>query len=169
MSIFVNGSTDPDIRQFWMASTSPSSCRSVHTVLQMLTFGSFELHHYHHHHHHVDMCTQFYRFWHPVGSSLRCDVHICKPFYGSWHSAILSCINIISCLLRSTSSHYVTSSCDSTVSCALGFFHPRTSLRKLTSFHKLTLRHKFTRLHILIISSNVQVSPICDTYTFYEW
>ena len=42
MSIFVNSSTDPDIRQFWVASLS-SSCRSVHTVLQILIFGIFEL------------------------------------------------------------------------------------------------------------------------------
>ena len=47
MSIFVNSSTDPDIRQFWIASLSSSSCRSVHTVLRILTFGHFELHQHH--------------------------------------------------------------------------------------------------------------------------
>ena len=49
MSIFVNSSTDPDIRQFSIASLSSSPCRSVHTVLEILTFGSFELHHDYHH------------------------------------------------------------------------------------------------------------------------
>ena len=53
MSIFVNNSTDPDIRQFSIASLSSSPCRSVHTVLEILTFGSFELHQ--HNHHHVDI------------------------------------------------------------------------------------------------------------------
>ena len=71
---------------------SSTWCQYVSTVLQILTFGSFELHHYHHH---ADLCTQFYSFWHYVGFSLRRDVNICEQSYISWHSVFLSCILII--------------------------------------------------------------------------
>ena len=41
----------------------------------MLTFGIFEMHQ--HNQHHVDMCTQFYRFWH--SAMLTCIVIIIMP------------------------------------------------------------------------------------------
>ena len=169
MSTFANRSTDPDIRQSWVAPlSSSSSCRYVHTVLLIPTFGSCELHLSHHH---ADMCAQFYRFWHYVGFSLRRDVHICKLFYGSWHSAILNCINII--ILMPICAHSSTDAdirqlwvCNSSMICTANssmisraYFPPQAHITSQADatpqphapwvFHPRTWLPKLTSLHKL--------------------